>query len=63
MKYKAYYNSHLIGETKSRNYGVEIYTIGIDGEYLETVEYRFFDTQSQAIQHAKQFNQVQNLGG
>jgi len=61
MRYKAYYNSDLIGETKERDHGVEIYSLGIDGSYLETIEYRFFETQDQAQQHATQFNKIQGV--
>jgi len=58
MMYKAYYNSDLIGQGDGRDYGVEIYQVGIDGDYLEAVEYRFFDTKQRAENHAKDFNKL-----
>jgi len=61
-KYKAYHNSDLIGEGDGRDYGVEIFLSDIDGDYVEAVEYRFFDTRQQAEEHAKLFNEVNKEG-
>jgi len=62
-KYKAYHNPDLVGEGDGGDFGVEIYLSGADGDYLEAVEYRFFDTRQQAEEHAKIFNKVNKEGG